>query len=66
MSMGTRNQLLAAWVACQRFQRGSLRVEKLVNAFYQARRKLREDIQIYDAEKPLTEKDVDNALQQPF
>jgi len=63
MSMETRNQLLRAWYACQLFRRKSLPVEALVNVFYQARRNLRADIEINDAEEPPAYKQIIKPLE---
>jgi hypothetical protein len=50
MSMGTRNRLHAARMACLKFQKGAASLDDLVYVFFYARRELRKDIQIADSE----------------
>jgi hypothetical protein len=55
MQYETRNQLLAAWFACHRFQQGDATLDDLRIAFFRARRRLREDLQIADEKERKTE-----------
>ena len=48
MEMNTRNSLLTAYYSCHKFQNNEIKLERLVSDFYQARRKLRADLQIPD------------------
>jgi hypothetical protein len=54
MSLDTRNSLHGAWYACRLFQQGDLEREQLVEMFYDARRALRADLELRDAEPPIT------------
>jgi hypothetical protein len=54
MSMSTRNCLHAARMACLRFQTGGVSLEFLVARFFDARRELRQDIQIGDSKSIAT------------
>jgi hypothetical protein len=62
MSMETRNQLLAAWYACHRFQAGDATIDSLVREFYRARRALRGDLQLDDEASPITVAGIEKEL----
>jgi hypothetical protein len=55
MRYETRTQLLRAYLACHRFQKPKAEVDELVYQFWEARRLLREDLQISDEEERKTE-----------
>jgi len=52
MEMDTRNSLLNAFFSCYQFQQKDIKFEKVVFDFYQARRKLRADLQLQDRGEP--------------
>jgi hypothetical protein len=62
MSMETRNQLLAAWYACHRFQTGDATIDSLVREFFRARRALRGDLQLDDGASPITVAGIEKEL----
>lgn len=52
MEMDTRDSLLNAYISCHEFQKKDGDLNRVVFSFYQARRKLRADLQLQDRGEP--------------